>query len=82
MKIGGTYRLHDIGLRQWRKEVSAMRLDADHTLTRIAGLAARLPEQAAVVRDQAHAEGLAHPILDRLVTVLGARAKHCADQLA
>lgn len=81
MKIGGNYKLHDIGIRQWRKFAGAANLDDGELIARIAGMAQRLPEEAARVRQDAAREGLKHPILDRLVGRLSKRAAACARML-
>jgi len=77
MKIGGEYRLHDIGLRQWQKLAKDVRRDADSVIARVGALAdmvsARIPE----VTQQLAGEGLKHPILARLSKGLTERAAHC-----
>jgi serine/threonine-protein kinase HipA len=77
MKIGGEYRLHDIGLRQWQKLAREVRRDADSVIARVGALAdlvsARIPE----VIQQLAGEGLKHPILERLSKGLTERAAHC-----
>jgi serine/threonine-protein kinase HipA len=77
MKIGGEYRLHDIGLRQWQKLAKEVRRDADSVIARVGALAdlvsARIPE----VIQQLAGEGLKHPILARLSKGLTERAAHC-----
>jgi serine/threonine-protein kinase HipA len=76
MKIGGEYRLHDIGLRQWQKLAKEVRRDADSVIARVGALAdmvsARIPE----VTQQLAGEGLKHPILARLSKGLTERAAH------
>lgn len=81
MKIGGNYRLHDIGFRQWRQFAAATNLNGDELIGRIAGMAERLPEEATCVRRDAAREGLKNPILDRLVARLSKRAAACARML-
>jgi len=77
MKIGGEYRLHDIGLRQWQKLAKEVRRDADSVIARVGALAdlvsARIPE----VIQRLAGEGLKHPILARLSKGLTERAAHC-----
>lgn len=77
MKIGGEYRVRDIGPRQWRKLASDLRLDPDETIERVRGLASRVPEGAATIRDRFKNEGLRHKIIDRLGDALASRAENC-----
>ncbi|MBL8672557.1 MAG: type II toxin-antitoxin system HipA family toxin [Alphaproteobacteria bacterium] len=77
MKVGGTYRLRDIGPRQWRKQAAELDLDPDATADRALALAAALPEQARIVCDGARKDGLSHPIVGRLEAALVERADWC-----
>jgi serine/threonine-protein kinase HipA len=81
MKIGGEYRMHAIGARQWRKLSVALRLDPNETLGRITALAARVAVEVVDVRRQLRRDGLRHAILDKLATVLVTRAHACAAEL-
>ena len=44
-------------------------------------MAERLPAALAESVDDAHSNGLDHPILPRMIDVLNARSKHCARVL-
>lgn len=82
MKIGGEYRLRDIGLGEWRKLARDVRLDADALVGRIAAIAERMPDEARSVLARAKADGLGQPVVERLVARLGERALACRDTLA
>lgn len=77
MKLGGKYRLKDIGRHQWHKLATELSLEPEHVLSMAHALAERLPEAATAAFDRTHTDGLCHPILPQLHTVLCARAQHC-----
>ncbi len=81
MKIGGEYRLRQIGLRQWRKLATEVRFDEDRLIERLRAMAAELPDQISAVRRQVVGRELNHPILKRLADVVTQRAKQCAEIL-
>jgi serine/threonine-protein kinase HipA len=81
MKIGGEYRMRDIGLRQWRKLAVELRLDADALMTRINDLARGLPDAMADVCRRAETDGLDHPLVERLASKLRERAERCAKSV-
>lgn len=79
MKIGGEYRIRDIGARQWRKLANDLRLDADVLLGRLRDLAGRLPDALANTCRVAKADGLDDPLIDRLAGLITERALRCAQ---
>jgi serine/threonine-protein kinase HipA len=81
MKIGGEYRIRGIGPRQWRKLAMALRLDADRLMTRISDLAGALPDALADVCRTAQADGIDHPLVERLAGRLRDRAQRCAKSI-
>ena len=81
MKVGGNYRLRDVGPRQWRKLASELRLDADALVQRVRDMAAMLPDHLSAIRQTAEEEGLDHPLIARLSDALSERARHCIDVL-
>lgn len=81
MKIGGTYRLHDIGARHWQKLAVATRLDPDQTIGRLAALAERIPDAVTTLRTQATQAGLTHPTVAKLLSSITTRARSCAHAL-
>jgi len=77
MKIGGKYRVHEIGARQWRKLGSAIRVGSDRVALRAEELSEQVGDAMEAVRAEAHDSGLAHPIVDRLADDVGRRASDC-----
>jgi len=81
MKIADRYRMQQVGLREWRKLASELRLDADALVGRLARMAREIPDRLAEIGREARVAGLEHPIIDRLIMRLGGRARLCAKQL-
>jgi serine/threonine-protein kinase HipA len=81
MKIGGEYRLSEIGIRHWAKFAEENRIDFDHLRSRIASMADQLPDLATTVRDEIAKAGAAHPLNDKLTTVFVDRSKWVTAQL-
>jgi len=77
MKIGGEYRLRNIGLRHWQKLATALRLDDAELIDRIRAMAQAIPDQAAAIQEQIEGEGLSHVTITRLCTRIKARAVAC-----
>jgi serine/threonine-protein kinase HipA len=81
MKVGGTYRLRDIGLRHWQRLARDSRVDADGLIARLRGMARQLPDEIADAQRRARAEGLDPAIIDRLAARLIERAQACGRLL-
>jgi serine/threonine-protein kinase HipA len=77
MKIGGEYRLRNIGLRHWQKLAAELRLDEMKLIDRIRTMAQALPDQVTTIREQIEGEGLSHVTITRLCTRLKTRATAC-----
>jgi serine/threonine-protein kinase HipA len=77
MKVGGEYRLRQIGLRQWQKLARETRLVADELIARLGSMARQLPDEASAARMRAQAEGLDDAAIDRLTARLIERAHEC-----
>jgi len=77
MKIGGEYRLRNIGLRHWQKLAATLRLDDAKLIDRIRAMARAMPDQAAAIQVQIEGEGLSHATITRLCTRLKTRAVAC-----
>jgi hypothetical protein len=75
MKVGDKYRITEIGVREWRKLASTLRLGNSPLLTRVGEIARRIPDAIASLRIRAHREGLDHPTVDLLASELTARAR-------
>ena len=82
MKIGGEYRLRDIGMRQWHKLAAEIRVDADELIARLRAMAERLPDEVSVARARAQREGLNKAFIARLAKELTKNAEACLKALA
>lgn len=81
MKIGGEYRVRDVGLRQWRKLAQEVRVDEGRLIDRLAAMAEQIPDAVADVRASMRRDGLAPPVVARLEAALVERAKVCSKAL-
>ena len=81
MKIGGEYRLRDIGLRHWQKLATELRLGEEKLIDRIRAMAQAMPDQAAAIQKQIEEEGLSHVTITRLCKRLATRAVACQKLL-
>jgi serine/threonine-protein kinase HipA len=77
MKIGGEYRLRNIGLRHWQKLAAELRLDEVTFIDRIRTMAQTLPDQVTAIREQIEGQGLSHATITRLCTRLKTRVAAC-----
>ena len=80
LKIGGAYKLREIGPRQWEKFAAEHRLKAAELIARILHLAERIPDSAHAVANSLVEERLTHPVINRLVEEISSRAIHCRQQ--
>ena len=80
-KIGGKYRLEEIYSRQWTKFAAELRLASAKVLNMGRTMAETLPAAIAETVDDARANGLDHPILQRMIEVLNARSERCIRAL-
>jgi serine/threonine-protein kinase HipA len=74
MKIGGEYKLSQIGLRQWQKFAREMRMESDELIDSLISMATQLPDEVNAVRSRARDEGLDAPIIEHLAAQLIERA--------
>jgi serine/threonine-protein kinase HipA len=81
MKIGGKYRLADVGTHQWTKLAGELELDVVALRARLHDLATRMADTVSVVLQRVQSEGIEHPILQHLADAIGARARECAQLL-
>lgn len=77
MKIGGKYRLRDIGLRQWHNLASELRMDRDQITKRTHDLTVNLLDVLPTITNEAKKDGLDHPLIKKLSSKLEERARHC-----
>lgn len=82
MKMGGKYRLHEIGSREMRKLADDMGLPRDGLRDRALALATALPDHAADLARRCEEDGLKHPVLARLAAAIGERARNCVLALS
>src|SRR5262249_41062 len=57
MKIGGEYKLAQIGSRQWQKFARKARVDADHLIVRLTSMAKQIPDEVRSASARAREEG-------------------------
>lgn len=81
MKIGGEYKLSNIGLREWQKFAREVRVNTDELVERLTAMAKQLPDEISVARTKARKEGLKSVIIERLAAQLVARAGACRRRL-
>ncbi len=81
MKIGGKYRLRDIGLRQWQTLETEMALDEGTLIEQVKSMAAPLADLAANTANNAHKCGITHPMIERIRERIAERAALCAKAL-
>ena len=77
MKIGGSYRLRDIGRRNWEKLLSELRFTDAALINRLIEFATVLPDYIADTARQLHSEDLHHDLIDRMAGQLTSRAEDC-----
>ena len=77
MKVGGEYRLRNIGLRHWQRLATELRLDETKLIDRIRAMAQAMPDQAATTQEQIEGQGLSHVTITRLYKRLATRAVAC-----
>jgi serine/threonine-protein kinase HipA len=82
MKIGGEYKLSQIGLRQWQKFAREMRVNADELIERLRAMARQIPDEVNNASALARDEGLDAAIVERLAKQLIERAGNCEQLLA
>jgi len=82
MKVGGKYKLRDIGLNQWEAQAREIRFDGDELIAALRAMAKQLPDEVITVCARAREEGLDRPIIERLAAVLTERAMACQKILA
>ena len=75
MKIGHSYRLHAIGLDDWRRLARDLRWNEDRLIDRLREMARALPDALADEIAGLRATGLAHPIVGLLEDALVKRAR-------
>jgi serine/threonine-protein kinase HipA len=77
MKVGGKYRLRDIGPHQWAKLATELKLETDRVMEHLRRMVGAIPDLSMNVLERIQRDGLAHPVLRRLAVALSRRAKEC-----
>ena len=80
MKIGGKYKIWDVGIREWSKLAAELRMDEAALIEGIAGMAREMPDRVAEIAREMTNAGLKHPVIGRLSTRMIARARLCLKQ--
>ncbi len=80
MKLGGKYRVRDIGRHQWAKLANEVSLDSDLVDALARDMAQRLPDASSAVLARVQAEGVSHSVVSRLHTELADRGARVAAQ--
>lgn len=78
MKVGDKYRIRDISARSWEKLSDALNLDPAQIMTQVGEIAHRIGVHIQSIGDAMRAEGMDHPIVERLVDRISAHAKKSA----
>lgn len=81
MKVGGAYRMGDVGPRQWRKLAQEARLDEGRLIDRLVEMAEQLPDLVSAVVRNARGDGLNPPVVERLKARIITRASECQRAL-
>lgn len=77
MKVGGKYRLRDIGLHQWEKLARELRLDPETVVGQVAKLAGLVPGNVEEILERARVAGLTHGLIKKLGRALTMRSRQC-----
>jgi serine/threonine-protein kinase HipA len=77
MKIGSEYGLRTIARRHWERLAASVGRDPAEFVERVRAATAALPQLVAETYKRVHAEGIHHPILDRLSETLTAWSTKC-----
>ena len=78
MKVGDKYRIRDISARSWEKLSEALGIDPAQMMIRVSEIAHRIVDNVHPVGDAMRAEGMDHPIVERLVDRISAHATKCS----
>lgn len=77
MKVGSKYRIKEIARRHWESTAKELKLPASELLDRMITLAKALPVASGELVSAMHAEGLHHPVIERLGQHLGDHVQQC-----
>ena len=77
MKIGSHYRIAEINGTDWRKLANELRISPVETLERIRRMAQKIEESSGLVATRLSNEGVAHPVINRIVDELESHLEKC-----
>ena len=80
MKIGGTYRLREIGRRNWEKFATENKISPKTLHDRIGHLMDVMPHMCRTVAETLAREGITHPVVELLVQSIGERVTKCQEE--
>jgi serine/threonine-protein kinase HipA len=80
MKIGGTYRLREIGRRNWEKFAAENKISPKILHDRIVHLMEVMPSMCRTVAETLAREGITHPVVELLVQSTGERVTKCREE--
>lgn len=75
MKLGGEYRLGDIGARHIARMATEVRQNPRRWIERARDLAGRTPDEVVAIAGEMQGEGLKHEIVSRLAELIAERAR-------
>jgi serine/threonine-protein kinase HipA len=81
MRVGSTYRIHDIGARQWATCAKGLGLDPDAVIARARTLAGQIPDRVRDIEQRVVAEGLDAAVIQRLTALLNEHVQRCVVAL-
>jgi serine/threonine-protein kinase HipA len=79
MKVGGTYRLREVGRKRWEKLARELAIAPDALVDRIREVMAAMPDVVSDVRARCRDEGLTHTLIDTLATETVRHVRECAS---
>jgi len=82
LKIGSSYRMRDIGARDWERFSVELKLDPDDLKRKILEMADRIPSAARVTAEKLAADRIEHPVIAELVELITMRAKQSRELFA
>jgi serine/threonine-protein kinase HipA len=80
MKIGGTYRLREIGRRNWEKFAAENKISPKILHDRIGHLMDVMPHMCRTVAETLTREGITHSVVELLVQSIGERVSRCREE--
>lgn len=81
MRVGSTYRVADIGARQWAACAKGLDLDPDAVIGRARLLAGQIPDRLRDIEERAVSDGLEAGIVRRLSGLLHEHVRQCLESL-